>query len=39
MVIREDELIFGRKIIVSGPSRGSALTWHRRMKIALDTAR
>ncbi|KAI6681313.1 hypothetical protein NL676_035194 [Syzygium grande] len=22
-----------------GPSRGSALTWHRRMKIALDTAR
>ncbi|KAL4319916.1 hypothetical protein GQ457_18G003050 [Hibiscus cannabinus] len=22
-----------------GPSRGSSLTWHRRMKIALDTAR
>lgn len=25
--------------IVAGPSHGSALTWHMRMKIALDAAR
>jgi len=26
-------------LLFEGPSHGSALTWHLRMKIALDTAR